>query len=452
MSKKHIDRVFQEKFKDFYVEPPSESWSQLENELNLNTSPDIHKKYFLRNIYFLVAACLFIFSGIYFLTEKSTRVDVIINSEVPEIKPKPKEVEKINYETNHLNSEKPIKKTNKTLHQKKVKNFKNTFTSSKFILLANNENSVSKDYNKLITDSLFEDDEVYTSFTYENTFAKYLALKSNFSDEIFEEISENNIVELNEVEKLQIEKEEEPKNSSEKVIEINRWLITPTIASVFFNTFRNGSPIDEKFIDSDKTFSRTLSVGVGVTYNINNKISVRSGIQRVNLAYSTNNVIFFANLNSNGYSTITYEKERDPIFFDNANNFLHPNDVSNVTTNSGSLEQSFSFLEIPMELNYYLINRKFGFKVIGGFSSLILLNNSIDIVSDNFRTQVGIANNVNPIHFSTNIGLGVDYQFLKSFRASIEPMFKYQLNTFNNNSGNFRPYFIGVYSGISYQF
>jgi hypothetical protein len=65
---------------------------------------------------------------------------------------------------------------------------------------------------------------------------------------------------------------------------------------------------------------------------------------------------------------------------------------------------------------------------------------------------MGEANNINPVHFSTNIGLGVDYQFLKAFRASVEPMFKYQLNTFSNNSGNFRPYFIGIYSGISYQF
>jgi hypothetical protein len=31
-------------------------------------------------------------------------------------------------------------------------------------------------------------------------------------------------------------------------------------------------------------------------------------------------------------------------------------------------------------------------------------------------------------------------------------MFKYQINTFNQNSGNFKPYFIGLYSGISFSF
>jgi hypothetical protein len=46
----------------------------------------------------------------------------------------------------------------------------------------------------------------------------------------------------------------------------------------------------------------------------------------------------------------------------------------------------------------------------------------------------------------------VRYRFLKSFNANLNPMFKYQFNTFSNDSGNFKPYLFGLYTGISYTF
>ena len=35
---------------------------------------------------------------------------------------------------------------------------------------------------------------------------------------------------------------------------------------------------------------------------------------------------------------------------------------------------------------------------------------------------------------------------------NLEPVFKYQLNTFTNTSGDFRPYFVGFYTGLSFKF
>ena len=74
------------------------------------------------------------------------------------------------------------------------------------------------------------------------------------------------------------------------------------------------------------------------------------------------------------------------------------------------------------------------------------------VVSDGFSAQLGEATNLNQVHFSTNLGLGFRYIFWKSFQANFEPTFKYQLNTFSSNDGGFQPYFIGLYSGVSYRF
>ena len=63
-----------------------------------------------------------------------------------------------------------------------------------------------------------------------------------------------------------------------------------------------------------------------------------------------------------------------------------------------------------------------------------------------------ISNNLNNIHFSTNLGIGLKYSFMKSFEFNLEPTVKYQLNTYSSDSGDFKPYFLGVYSGVSYKF
>ena len=104
-------------------------------------------------------------------------------------------------------------------------------------------------------------------------------------------------------------------------------------------------------------------------------------------------------------------------------------------------------------MSYALLNKKFGIEVIGGVSTLFLNENRVSAVSSNgYSANIGSAQNLNDVHFSTNVGLGFTYRFLKSFQASFEPMFKYQVNAYSRDAGNFRPYFIGLYSGVSFSF
>jgi hypothetical protein len=65
---------------------------------------------------------------------------------------------------------------------------------------------------------------------------------------------------------------------------------------------------------------------------------------------------------------------------------------------------------------------------------------------------LGEANNLTSVSFSTNVGLGFDYKLSKKFKFNIEPMFKYQLNPYTDSSINFKPYYLGVYTGLSYKF
>jgi len=83
---------------------------------------------------------------------------------------------------------------------------------------------------------------------------------------------------------------------------------------------------------------------------------------------------------------------------------------------------------------------------------MFLNENNLSVVSGELVTSAGRAENLNDVSFTSNIGLGFKYNFWKSFQANIEPKFKYQLNTFSENDGGFKPYFIGIYSGLSFSF
>ncbi len=251
-----------------------------------------------------------------------------------------------------------------------------------------------------------------------------------------------------------------PTNEEEKEEQSNRWNITPNVAPVYFNTLGKGSSIDGQFVNNSKTGEVNMSYGISGSYAINDKIKVRAGINKVDLGYSTNGIIAFNDMNS--FSGKPGNAELRNINFKNQGTTNAYLSTSNINVNSapqflvsnadGSLEQQFGYIEVPLELEYSIIDTKFGLNVIGGFSTLFLNTNEIYSLIEGERMIVGEANNINSTSYSANFGLGFNYNVSSMLKLNLEPMFKYQINTFTNTSGDFRPYFIGVYSGVSFKF
>ncbi|MDD2985730.1 hypothetical protein [Flavobacterium sp.] len=254
-----------------------------------------------------------------------------------------------------------------------------------------------------------------------------------------------NQVEPNALEELLKEKEENQKPKVEP--KLNRWQISTAVAPVYLGSSSNGSPIDADFANNPKDYKNTISYGLGVNYDVNQKFSLRTGVSNLSLSYATEDVYFYPNINARGITTLNYSSQGAPI---NVQDFSANNEIQVVQ--SGAITQQMNYIEVPFELTYKVLDKKFGIQLISGFSTLFLNNNDLMVVSEGFSAQLGEATNLNQIHFSTNVGLGFRYIFWKSFQANFEPTFKYQLNTFSSNDGGFQPYFIGLYSGISYRF
>lgn len=265
-----------------------------------------------------------------------------------------------------------------------------------------------------------------------------------------------NSVATNELEELLNEKESKKKESKR-----NRWQLASNVAPIFLGSAASGSAIDSTLSKNSKSFNTNVGFGIGVSYAVNNKLSIRTGLNKVKMSYDTNDISFFEGMQAKTLSGVKPTASSAMIHVEstiaptgnpnlNPEAGLLPFEASFAHKTNGALRQEMSYLEMPVEMTYTLLDKKFGIKVIGGFSALLLQDNNIVILSSTGETDLGEANNLNDVHFSTNLGLGVKYNFLKSFEFNVEPTVKYQLNTYN--SGNFKSYLFGIYSGISYKF
>ncbi|WP_431133183.1 hypothetical protein [Psychroserpens mesophilus] len=249
---------------------------------------------------------------------------------------------------------------------------------------------------------------------------------------------------------------EEKEEDEEK---LNRWSVSPSVAPIYFSSLGQGSPLDNQFVENTKESEINMSYGINGSYAVNKKFKIRAGINKVQLGYKTNDVLIFENTNpvARGRRQIanvnlTDSMSQHSIY--SARNFKFDNAPATLFTKElGSLDQQLGFIEVPIEIEYNVIERKIGLNLIGGFSTLFLSENDVyAVLNDGNRTRLGEASNIKDLSYTANFGIGIDYNFSKQFQFNIEPTFKYQINTFNNTSGDFKPFFIGVYTGLSFKF
>lgn len=524
---KNIERLFQEKFKDFEAIPPQNSWDTIASRLN-----EKKKKKRVVPFWFQlsgIAASLFIVGTLIWnyqsendtLNQDNTNSIVsddakiktnnnansgiensaITSSESNELNQMTSEKNKFEENINQNNvtineltksknaivsGSKENKKTNSnstivdntkrnkisksnviTTSNDELINNENVFNNSndKVLVTIQNKKSIDKTNNKDINsdkiDAFFEKDNTETTVTNNtNTDLK----EFNNSKTI---VTSNGIItkdstlvakiaeEKNPLEELLAAKED-GKNEDEKEKEKrSKWAISTNASPVYFNSLAEGSSIDSRFLSNQKSFNNTLSYGVGINYNITQKLSIKTGVNNLKIDYNTNDIAFYQDVSAIPLENVKTNSAGKMI---NIESKLQENGefVSVLGTPlvkyDGSLNQEIGFVEVPVELSYKLLDKKFGIEVIGGLSTLFLSENKVSLVSNGQEMNIGSANNLNNIHFSSNVGLGFKYSFWKNFNANFQPMFKYQINTFSENSGNFKPYFIGLYSGISFSF
>lgn len=231
--------------------------------------------------------------------------------------------------------------------------------------------------------------------------------------------------------------------------------ISTHAAPIYHGNFGKGNFLDPQFNNKTSQGEITYSYGINVAYAITDKIKIRSGVSKVNMSFNTNGVVYSAIIGPVPISGVAMSgREEDPQMSSEGIPSKLKAGSERATVGSllpGMLNQKMGFIEVPVELEYNLIDKKFELNVIGGASTLFLDQNSVSVNSGSY-SALGKASNLNQISFSTNVGLGLDYNLSEKFKLNLEPMLKYQLNTFNSASSENQPFYLGIYSGFSYKF
>ncbi len=508
MSKKNIDKLFQEKFKDFKEIPDEKVWDAI--------SESLEKKKSRRVIPFWwklggVAAVLAIIMTIVNPFESDNTVDPVItdidktdveisNEENDSKDALPEgfeldpdqvadkdEVEARTDLNTSKNLEADIVKTNgvekksnsvSPKYEPAKKSQLATFDSEKSIekkeaktpVSENSRAEVGGQLNGVVVATDYEKPEENTkSELEEGQLNKESNINSSAKESlaIIEEKKEGEEIVVD-VEKKSIFEEVEKQNEEEveKVAKgaKGKWSIGANLAPVYFDSFGEGSPIDPSFSSNSKSGEVNMSYGLSVAYGVSSRLRLRTGINKVDYSYNTNEIEFSPSLDgafNNRLSFVDYspasenvivESKKTNTFFASENAADEGLSARAPTTRNGTMAQEFGYIEIPVELDYALIDKRFGVNLVGGISSMFLTSNSVALNSSNETVVLGEANNLNEVNFSTNVGFGLNYKVTPKVLLNVEPVFKYQLNTFSDAAGSFNPFSIGVYSGLNFRF
>ncbi len=227
----------------------------------------------------------------------------------------------------------------------------------------------------------------------------------------------------------------------------------------------------------------SYSGGINVGIQASKRLSIQSGVIYSRLGIEVDNIETFAGLISeHNDSNIGTIRETNLIFVGNSigevssaeseqilvsANSSSKNLMTSYTDSPGtlfsnigsydpasfSINQLFHFIEVPFMLQYKVIDRTIDLNLLGGLSTNFLLASDVILNNDGEKSYFGTTRDVRKVNYSGNIGIGMDIDVSKRLLFTLEPQLKYYLNSFNNhNLIATRPYYIGLYTGVRYEF
>jgi hypothetical protein len=220
-----------------------------------------------------------------------------------------------------------------------------------------------------------------------------------------------------------------------------------------------------------------ITGGIVVSYRPGSRVSIQSGVnygeisQRggdVAITFAGHNQVFDRGLFGESYFGEPLISEASNSVVLNTNMGLATIDVpagvelatantsnkfTNEATRNYSLKQQAGYLEIPLIVRYRIVDQRLGFHLLGGVNTNVLMSNNASLVDNNNVVANGKTEGLNPLTFSSSIGMGMNYAISERFNLSLEPTMKIQLSSLNSQGYyNARPYTVGVFTGVTYNF
>lgn len=237
----------------------------------------------------------------------------------------------------------------------------------------------------------------------------------------------------------------------------------------------NTSSLEQNYNNEKPLVS--YSAGINVNYNLSNRWAIQSGFYYSETGQIIEDIYFDQNpaaINPNSNSEFLINTSAGNIVIGNSleliasqapradnTEFSYDNTVSqggsiatstNSSNTSADFVQTLEYYELPLIINYKMIDRKLDVKLSGGFSANFLSANTTYLQNNGNRQNIdaelsGIKNTT----YGSIIGIGLEYPLISQLLLNLSPTFRYSISAINS-SGNTHPYSFGVYTGLKYSF
>ncbi|WP_421919912.1 hypothetical protein [Marinifilum sp.] len=239
----------------------------------------------------------------------------------------------------------------------------------------------------------------------------------------------------------------------------NRWAIIGQLSSAYSNE-ESASNVNSGIV--------SIGGGIKVSYALGNKLAIQTGFMynrmgqdfgrgNQQLAFSPTNALDGTpndEFNS-AFKVLPANSSAGNINYTRINQQNAGKSEYLVASTKGSSEelmQSFETIEVPILLRYNLYQKRLGVYLNGGLGANWIIDNGV-YRSSRSKQKIGKIDNLRTTNFSSLFGLGFEYKLSSKIHIGLEPSFKYYLNSINKSSQfNYKPYSIGIQTGIRYNF
>lgn len=221
-----------------------------------------------------------------------------------------------------------------------------------------------------------------------------------------------------------------------------------------FNTYDNTAVMSQSLAErSPSTNSVSFSSGMNVDYNIIKRFSLGTGLYYSRTGQYLNDDAF---ISSYDYKGILPVQTKYGLVQLNQNTFSTTNldmPMESFSTVDRQLEQVFEYIEIPVNLKYTLIDKRFKTDIFSGLSQNILVGNKVIYREGINSKNVGKTGNMRTVYFSSHLGLSLQYRINSNFWLHLDPAMRYPLQSLSRDDATrVYPLSFTVYSGLAYRF
>lgn len=210
--------------------------------------------------------------------------------------------------------------------------------------------------------------------------------------------------------------------------------VSPEMGYRSFNPTSKGKKNDflmnvsKPMLDSLESPKFCYSFGIYSTYQLSKRFSLELGVYYANKGYKIDDVTF---------TTANYPEE----------------------AGKGSIFYNYRYIDVPLNMNFYIINRKFKFFVSTGITANIFINKTSIIKTDDFDASVinerynPTRGNTAPFNISFNGSLGLEYELSHHFTLRLQPHYQRFLTAIQESEfATLKLYNYGIRLGASYHF